>query len=202
MRERAPSLGGLLSFVRCRRLGLVRRDVRLTRVATGSATAVLELPLRLISSRSPIVRRVLNLGASSEPAARRSTDQRAQAVVAFHRDGLGLEELARFVGHAGYAGVMLGISDRTRPERPARDLRPRRRGSMEGRGRAQPTRSAAGRRRESLLHEDRGALRHVRHLRAAGGASSGARGASLRTQVSRARAAAPRVALDPGRPFA
>lgn len=38
----------------------------------------------------------------------RPTD-RLEAVVAFYRDGLGLPELARFAGHAGYDGVMIGL---------------------------------------------------------------------------------------------
>ena len=38
----------------------------------------------------------------------RPTDQ-LEAVVAFYRDGLGLTELFRFDGHAGYDGVMLGL---------------------------------------------------------------------------------------------
>ena len=38
----------------------------------------------------------------------RPTD-RLEDVVAFYRDGLGLTELFRFDGHAGYDGVMLGL---------------------------------------------------------------------------------------------
>ena len=38
----------------------------------------------------------------------RPTDQ-LDAVVRFYRDGLGLRELDRFAGHAGYRGVMLGL---------------------------------------------------------------------------------------------
>ncbi|WP_020668668.1 VOC family protein [Amycolatopsis nigrescens] len=38
----------------------------------------------------------------------RPTDKLAE-VVAFYRDLLGLEELYRFEGHAGYDGVMLGL---------------------------------------------------------------------------------------------
>jgi catechol 2,3-dioxygenase-like lactoylglutathione lyase family enzyme len=38
----------------------------------------------------------------------RPTD-RLEEVVAFYRDGLGLTELFRFDGHAGYDGVMLGL---------------------------------------------------------------------------------------------
>lgn len=34
-------------------------------------------------------------------------------VVAFYRDGLGLEEIDRFEGHDGYDGVMLGLPGRT-----------------------------------------------------------------------------------------
>jgi catechol 2,3-dioxygenase-like lactoylglutathione lyase family enzyme len=37
----------------------------------------------------------------------RPTDQ-LEAVVAFYRDGLGLEELEHFEGHEGFDGVMLG----------------------------------------------------------------------------------------------
>ena len=37
---------------------------------------------------------------------------RLDAVVAFHRDGLGLPELFRFAGHDGYDGVMLGLPGR------------------------------------------------------------------------------------------
>jgi catechol 2,3-dioxygenase-like lactoylglutathione lyase family enzyme len=33
-------------------------------------------------------------------------------VVAFYRDGLGLDEIDRFEGHAGYDGVMLGLPGR------------------------------------------------------------------------------------------
>jgi len=38
----------------------------------------------------------------------RPTDQ-LDEVVRFYRDGLGLVELLRFEGHAGYSGVMLGL---------------------------------------------------------------------------------------------
>ena len=38
----------------------------------------------------------------------RPTDQ-LDEVVRFYRDGLGLPELGRFTGHAGYRGVMLGL---------------------------------------------------------------------------------------------
>jgi hypothetical protein len=38
----------------------------------------------------------------------RPTD-RLDEVVGFYRDGLGLPELARFDGHAGYSGVILGL---------------------------------------------------------------------------------------------
>jgi GNAT superfamily N-acetyltransferase len=38
----------------------------------------------------------------------RPTD-RLDEVVRFYRDGLGLPELARFAGHAGYSGVILGL---------------------------------------------------------------------------------------------
>jgi catechol 2,3-dioxygenase-like lactoylglutathione lyase family enzyme len=38
----------------------------------------------------------------------RPTD-RLDAVVRFYRDGLGLPELGRFEGHAGYDGVFLGL---------------------------------------------------------------------------------------------
>jgi ribosomal protein S18 acetylase RimI-like enzyme len=38
----------------------------------------------------------------------RPTD-RLDEVVAFYRDGLGLPELGRFAGHAGYRGVLLGL---------------------------------------------------------------------------------------------
>lgn len=38
----------------------------------------------------------------------RPTDQ-LDEVVSFYRDGLGLHELDRFAGHAGYRGVMLGL---------------------------------------------------------------------------------------------
>lgn len=41
----------------------------------------------------------------------RPTD-RLDQVVAFYRDGLGLAELARFVNHEGYDGVMLGLPDK------------------------------------------------------------------------------------------
>jgi catechol 2,3-dioxygenase-like lactoylglutathione lyase family enzyme len=32
-----------------------------------------------------------------------------QEVVHFYRDGLGLEEIGSFTGHAGYSGVMMGL---------------------------------------------------------------------------------------------
>lgn len=38
----------------------------------------------------------------------RPTDK-LKEVIAFYRDGLGLPELARFDGHAGYDGIMLGL---------------------------------------------------------------------------------------------
>ena len=38
----------------------------------------------------------------------RPTD-RLEEVVAFYTDGLGLQELARFEGHAGYDGVLVGL---------------------------------------------------------------------------------------------
>jgi catechol 2,3-dioxygenase-like lactoylglutathione lyase family enzyme len=38
----------------------------------------------------------------------RATD-RLEAVVRFYRDGLGLQEIGSFSGHAGYSGVMLGL---------------------------------------------------------------------------------------------
>jgi catechol 2,3-dioxygenase-like lactoylglutathione lyase family enzyme len=38
----------------------------------------------------------------------RPTD-RLEECVAFYRDGLGLRELGRFEGHAGYDGVLLGL---------------------------------------------------------------------------------------------
>jgi catechol 2,3-dioxygenase-like lactoylglutathione lyase family enzyme len=34
---------------------------------------------------------------------------RLNEIVGFYRDGLGLEEIASFEGHAGYSGVMLGL---------------------------------------------------------------------------------------------
>ena len=40
----------------------------------------------------------------------RPTD-RLEACVAFYGDGIGLEELGRFEGHAGYDGVLLGLPD-------------------------------------------------------------------------------------------
>ncbi|WP_372736076.1 VOC family protein [Nocardioides sp.] len=40
----------------------------------------------------------------------RPTD-RLEEVVRFYRDGLGLVELGRFEGHAGFDGVMLGLPD-------------------------------------------------------------------------------------------
>ncbi|WP_373044313.1 VOC family protein [Vulgatibacter sp.] len=42
----------------------------------------------------------------------RPTD-RLEEVVAFYRDGLGLQEIGRFTGHEGYDGVMLGLPGRT-----------------------------------------------------------------------------------------
>lgn len=42
----------------------------------------------------------------------RPTDKLA-AVIAFYRDGLGMPELARFEGHAGYDGIMLGLPDKS-----------------------------------------------------------------------------------------
>jgi catechol 2,3-dioxygenase-like lactoylglutathione lyase family enzyme len=41
----------------------------------------------------------------------RPTD-RLDEVVAFYRDGLGLQEVASFQGHEGYDGVMLGLPGR------------------------------------------------------------------------------------------
>ena len=41
----------------------------------------------------------------------RPTD-RLDEVVAFYRDGLGLEEIGCFADHDGYTGVMLGLPDR------------------------------------------------------------------------------------------
>ncbi len=41
----------------------------------------------------------------------RPTD-RLEEVVRFYRDGLGLEQLGSFEGHAGYSGVMLGLPGR------------------------------------------------------------------------------------------
>ena len=38
---------------------------------------------------------------------------RLEAVVRFYRDGLGLEQIGSFEGHAGYSGVMLGLPGRT-----------------------------------------------------------------------------------------
>jgi catechol 2,3-dioxygenase-like lactoylglutathione lyase family enzyme len=38
----------------------------------------------------------------------RPTDK-LREVVTFYRDGLGLEEIGSFTGHAGYSGVMLGL---------------------------------------------------------------------------------------------
>lgn len=38
----------------------------------------------------------------------RPTD-RLEDVLVFYRDGLGLQELGRFEGHAGYDGVLLGL---------------------------------------------------------------------------------------------
>ena len=40
----------------------------------------------------------------------RPTDQ-LDEVVRFYREGLGLPELDRFAGHAGYRGVLLGLPD-------------------------------------------------------------------------------------------
>jgi catechol 2,3-dioxygenase-like lactoylglutathione lyase family enzyme len=42
----------------------------------------------------------------------RPTDK-LEELVAFYRDGLGLEEIGRFAGHAGYDGVMLGLPDKS-----------------------------------------------------------------------------------------
>jgi len=42
----------------------------------------------------------------------RPTD-RLDAVVRFYREGLGLTEIDRFGGHAGYSGVMLGLPGTT-----------------------------------------------------------------------------------------
>ena len=42
----------------------------------------------------------------------RPTDKLA-AVIAFYRDGLGMPELARFEGHAGYDGIMIGLPDKS-----------------------------------------------------------------------------------------
>ena len=41
----------------------------------------------------------------------RPTD-RLKEVVSFYRDGLGLQEIGSFRGHAGYSGVMLGLPGR------------------------------------------------------------------------------------------
>jgi catechol 2,3-dioxygenase-like lactoylglutathione lyase family enzyme len=41
----------------------------------------------------------------------RPTDK-LEEVVAFYRDGLGLQEIGRFAEHAGYDGVMLGLPGR------------------------------------------------------------------------------------------
>jgi catechol 2,3-dioxygenase-like lactoylglutathione lyase family enzyme len=41
----------------------------------------------------------------------RPTDQ-LDAIVAFYRDALGLRELGRFAGHAGYDGVLIGLPGR------------------------------------------------------------------------------------------
>lgn len=38
---------------------------------------------------------------------------RLHEVVRFYRDGLGLEEIGSFSGHAGYSGVMLGLPGRS-----------------------------------------------------------------------------------------
>ena len=38
----------------------------------------------------------------------RPTD-RLEAVVAFYRDGVGLQEIGRFEAHSGYDGVILGL---------------------------------------------------------------------------------------------
>ena len=43
------------------------------------------------------------------PALLVDLSDRLEAVEAFYRDGLGLPVLARFAGHAGYDGVMLGL---------------------------------------------------------------------------------------------
>ncbi len=40
---------------------------------------------------------------------------RLEAVVHFHRECLGLDELSRFEDHAGYDGVMLGLRDASYP---------------------------------------------------------------------------------------
>ena len=39
----------------------------------------------------------------------RPTD-RLEEVVAFYTDGLGLQQLGRFEGHAGYDGVLVGLT--------------------------------------------------------------------------------------------
>ncbi|OHV82865.1 VOC family protein [Rhizobium sp. LCM 4573] len=55
--------------------------------------------------------RVYSLGGNAVPEQvriARPTDK-LEDVIAFYRDGLGLPELARFKGHAGYDGVMLGL---------------------------------------------------------------------------------------------
>ncbi|WGJ08512.1 VOC family protein [Brucella intermedia] len=56
-----------------------------------------------------------SLGGNAIPAQvriARPTDKLA-AVIAFYRDGLGMPELARFEGHAGYDGIMLGLPDKS-----------------------------------------------------------------------------------------
>jgi len=56
---------------------------------------------------------VLNLPqAATQVRVARPTTQ-LQAVVAFYRDGLGLDQVGRFTGHAGYDGVMFGLPDRS-----------------------------------------------------------------------------------------
>ena len=50
--------------------------------------------------------------AATQVRVARPTNQ-LKAVVAFYRDGLGLEEVGRFTGHAGYDGVMFGLPDRS-----------------------------------------------------------------------------------------
>src|SRR6478609_12026057 len=89
--------------VRCRSR---RTSARVWAPASGSAR------LHLVPA-PPIVRRVLNLAlAATQLRVARATDQ-LQAVVAFYGEGLGLEEIGRFTGHAGYDGVMFGLPDRS-----------------------------------------------------------------------------------------